>query len=467
MNAACARVAVSSAAHRLLDGTVVAAACSSPQQPERLRHGHGLQRDPRPSSRRHPKRVQTPRRARGYSSSASSPTAKSGPLQGRRTPTARRRATRPPRAPCAGSRPLRAGGTTCRRRAGARCRAPPAPRRRLRDVRAPRVKRRNSRHTCRAATGSVLARPLALGDAPAALVQQPARRTRPPRPGSDALDRRLRQSPSPVGLRHGQRHDARLARALASRCGSERHVARPAASPRSSTIARRERRVHEVAGPPGPRGSSSSGRRRRAAATRADPSPPGRCRRPRGGTGRSTAWDRRRRRACRARASRRASAPRRDRRRTSSSTISAWSGSVSWNSSTKMCVKPPLQVGADLGAVAHQVPRAQQQVDEVERRRARLERLVRDRPSSSSSGWSKRRQVGVGIAGRTPRSASTQIGVRGHDLVARHLAAVVPRRLPLRGRRNGAARAASSTSAASSASWSRGPSARSRVRRRR
>ena len=56
----------------------------------------------------------------------------------------------------------------------------------------------------------------------------------------------------------------------------------------------------------------------------------------------------------------------------SSSRISACSGSVSWNSSTNRCVKRCWNAARTSRAIAHEVARAHQQVEEVERADARL-----------------------------------------------------------------------------------------------
>ena len=137
-----------------------------------------------------------------------------------------------------------------------------------------------------------LAGPLALGDLPSALVQQPGDE-RAHGPGQRCLHGVLRQFVAPpVRLGDRQRHDARLAGdAIAVR--GQRHVRRPGARRgRRSSPARTPR--SRGSGSRGSRGSSSSGRRTPRRRRPADPSPPGRCRRPRGGTGRSTAWGRRR-----------------------------------------------------------------------------------------------------------------------------------------------------------------------------
>ena len=60
----------------------------------------------------------------------------------------------------------------------------------------------------------------------------------------------------------------------------------------------------------------------------------------------------------------------------SSSRISACSGSVSWNSSTKMCVNRAWNARRTLACADQQIARAQQQIDEVERAGALLEALV-------------------------------------------------------------------------------------------
>ena len=88
-----------------------------------------------------------------------------------------------------------------------------------------------------------LARPLALGDLPAALVQQPGDE-RAHGSGQRRLDGELRQSVPPVWLGDGQGHDPRLAGdGLTMR--SQRHVA---GLQRAAVVGhrRRERRVHEV-----------------------------------------------------------------------------------------------------------------------------------------------------------------------------------------------------------------------------
>ena len=62
--------------------------------------------------------------------------------------------------------------------------------------------------------------------------------------------------------------------------------------------------------------------------------------------------------------------------RESSSSSSAWSGSVSWNSSTKIRLKRFWKCTPHPGIVSNQIARAEQQVEEIERAFALLQRLV-------------------------------------------------------------------------------------------
>jgi hypothetical protein len=88
--------------------------------------------------------------------------------------------------------------------------------------------------------------------------------------------------------------------------------------------------------------------------------------------------------------------------------------------------QPPLQIGAHVRAVAHEVAGAQQEVEKIERRRARLQRLVTiDR--LEELGMEQRREVGVGLTLETLERGQ-ELAVHPDDLIAR--AALVVARLP-------------------------------------
>ena len=80
----------------------------------------------------------------------------------------------------------------------------------------------------------------------------------------------------------------------------------------------------------------------------------------------------------------------------SSSRISACSGSVSWNSSTKIRLKRAWNPPPDLRVVAHQVARAEEQIEEVERAGPRLQ-LVVAIDGAAQVALQQRREIGVGV----------------------------------------------------------------------
>ncbi len=186
------------------------------------------------------------------------------------------------------------------------------------------------------AVGSVTRQPLAVTSHS---TKAPRRRAATPRS-------RSRRCPIAEGLRHRQRHRA-AGRALIAE-GRQRDVAAWGPT-RSSPAAGRTRRSRPSGSPA--RSGSSTVRCTTAAprARAAGASPARRGRRRRAGSGRSTASDRRPGRACPARgrpAASRASAGSRPR---AAAEVSACSGSVSWNSSTKRCVNRRCELAAHVG----------------------------------------------------------------------------------------------------------------------
>ncbi len=102
----------------------------------------------------------------------------------------------------------------------------------------------------------------------------------------------------------------------------------------------------------------------------------------------------------------------------SSSRISACSGSVSWNSSTKMCVKRDWKPRRTAALSADQIARLQEQVEEVERAGARLQLLVRcDRAGSSCCRAAAR---SASASSGTRRAAMRKRVERLDDCGARH-----------------------------------------------
>ena len=81
----------------------------------------------------------------------------------------------------------------------------------------------------------------------------------------------------------------------------------------------------------------------------------------------------------------------------SSSRSSAWSGSVSWNSSTKMRAHRCCSCRANRLVAVHQVARAVQQVEEVQLAAARLQLLVAVEAAAQLVAQ-QRRQIRVGVA---------------------------------------------------------------------
>ena len=156
--------------------------------------------------------------------------------------------------------------------------------------------------------------------------------------GSDCLDRPAGYVAAchTVRARAGRRSMA--APACPDRCARERHVV---GLQRQGVAGhdRRERRVHERLdfGRAAEAGRQMNAAARPQRSTRAQSSR--RARHPRDGTGRSTAWDRRRGTACRATVDALRQSVSLGSSAARSRRISAWSGSVSWNSSTKMRVK--------------------------------------------------------------------------------------------------------------------------------
>src|SRR6185503_251396 len=84
----------------------------------------------------------------------------------------------------------------------------------------------------------------------------------------------------------------------------------------------------------------------------------------------------------------------------------------------------PLELRAHVGAVAHQVAGAEEQVEEVQRPGALLERLV-GVDGDEQLPLEERGEVGVG-APREVLERLEEPAVRGEDLLARGAAAVVP-----------------------------------------
>ena len=87
--------------------------------------------------------------------------------------------------------------------------------------------------------------------------------------------------------------------------------------------------------------------------------------------------------------------------------------------------KPALEVGPHLDAVAHEVARSQQQVDEIERGGARLQFLIAV-DGVQQRLLHERREVSIGLAGKNLQRRP-QLLVSREDLVARHVAAVITR----------------------------------------
>jgi len=180
-----------------------------------------------------------------------------------------------------------------------------------------------------------LARPLALGSPPSRYPSGATRRTRRRR---RAATRRWPTSRTRRATRMASGPAAR--RWLAVRdlvaVSGEWDVARLERCP----VVRHDRRETRHSPGAGSRGSPEARREvdaRRAARRPAAPSPPDRCQRPLGGTGRSTAWGAHEEEFAGRRCGVMPAADRRVRRR-QQETISACSGSVSWNSSTNMWV---------------------------------------------------------------------------------------------------------------------------------
>ena len=106
----------------------------------------------------------------------------------------------------------------------------------------------------------------------------------------------------------------------------------------------------------------------------------------------------------------------------SSSRISACSGSVSWNSSTKIRVNFRCRWPRTASLVADQIARPRQQIGEIERAGGRLQ-LPGTAPSRRRSSCCRHgREIGVGVAaellqlgeervarGRAPRCASRRL----------------------------------------------------------
>ena len=328
-----------------------------------------------------------------HSSSSSSPIAKKGPAASR-TPTARRRATRSPRAPRGSPRPPRARGTPCRRPARGGCRGLERVDVRPRDVVCQLMKRRKSRQMClarhlrrarsplRSVTFQPLWRRIQSTNAPTAR----AATARSPTPDSSAT----RRAPAPA------------ARRPPADPGSAADAERAGRSPPgASAVAghhRRERGVHarlDLRHAAEARVQVQQARAARPAARR----PRDRCRRRRGGSGRSTAWDRRRGTACRALAGRWRQSVSPASSAASSSRISACSGSVSWNSSTKMCLKRAWKPRRTSGCRAP---------GRARRAAGRGSRARRRAPSAPRSDrWRRAARAAAAPRDRRPRPAGT------------------------------------------------------------
>ena len=90
--------------------------------------------------------------------------------------------------------------------------------------------------------------------------------------------------------------------------------------------------------------------------------------------------------------------------------------------------EPALEIRPDLGPVAHEIARPQEEVDEIERGRSRLELFVAV-DCLEQALLDERRQVRVRLAGEGLQRRQ-ELRVRGEDLVPRH-AAPVAARVPL------------------------------------
>ena len=236
------------------------------------------------------------------------------------------------------------------------------------------------------------------------------RRTPPSRPAAIARSasrrpcRSRRTAPAPA---------ARRSPAASATLGAhrhERHVGR---------LARRRRPCAARAPrspPPGSRarrGSSPSDAASTApAADEAALDRPRRARRRRAGSGRSIASDRRRGRACPGTGRTRVQSTSSGSSAASSRRISACSGSVSWNSSTKTCVKRACRSRRTAGLPRRRSRGDQQQVAEVEAAGALLQPLVAldDRPELGAAGAARgrrprRRRTPAGAPARASRSA--------------------------------------------------------------
>ena len=106
----------------------------------------------------------------------------------------------------------------------------------------------------------------------------------------------------------------------------------------------------------------------------------------------------------------------------SSSRISACSGSVSWNSSTKMCVNRCWKPRRTSGVVADEVARLEQQVEEVERAGARLQLFVA-RDGAAQLLLQQRREIGIGVHAKLVEAAPRRLVERRSTRCARHAVA--------------------------------------------
>ena len=103
----------------------------------------------------------------------------------------------------------------------------------------------------------------------------------------------------------------------------------------------------------------------------------------------------------------------------SSSSRSACSGSVSWNSSTRMTRNRSRNSRQIVLVVAHEIARLDQQIEKIERAGLLLALFVAAQALAHLL-VQQRGKIGVGAGRETRASPASSCGVRGQRLVARH-----------------------------------------------